>query len=85
MYSTTTSSESHKSRHVAEKQWKVTKEWEEKVGKEDTLFQEKLLEKKKSFTLSSGKADGVHWHRHSNLCLNTLTSKHLTLEGRGRQ
>lgn len=47
MYSTTTSSESHKSIPVAEKQWKVTKEWEEKVGKEDTLFEEKLLEKKK--------------------------------------
>lgn len=29
---------------MAEKQWKVTKEWEEKAGKEDILFKEKLLE-----------------------------------------
>lgn len=40
MYSPSTSSKSHKSIHVAEKQWKMTKEWEEKVGKEDILFKE---------------------------------------------
>lgn len=86
MYRTSTSSEPRKSIRVAEKQWKMTKEWQEKVGKEDTLFKDKLLEKKKKlFLLSSGKADGIHWHRHSNLCLDTTVSKHLTLERRARQ
>lgn len=61
MYRTSTSSESHKSIRVAEKQWKMTKEWEGKVGKENIWFKEKLMEKKKNnFLLSSGKADGIH-------------------------
>lgn len=47
MYRTSTSSEPRKSIRVAEKQWKMTKEWQEKAGKEDTLFKDKLLEKKK--------------------------------------
>lgn len=67
------------------KQGKMTKECEEKLGKDDILFKEKWLKKKKKFLLSSGKADGIHWHRNSNLCLNTTISKHLTLERRAKQ
>lgn len=53
MCSTTASSELQISIHVVERQWKVNKEWEEKLGKEDTLFKEELLEKKKKKILVS--------------------------------
>lgn len=86
MYSTTTSSKSQKSIHMVEKQWKVNKEWEEKLGKEDTLFKEKLLEKTKNpCFFSRRKTDGIHWPRHSKLCLNTIVSKHSALEREARQ
>lgn len=41
------------------KQGKMTKECEEKLGKDDILFKEKWLKKKKKFLLSSEKADGI--------------------------
>lgn len=68
--------------HVVEKQWNMNNEWEEKLGKEDALLKEKLLEKKKNPHFFSRTPNGIHWPGHSKLCLTTVISKHSAL-GRG--
>ena len=57
MHSTRMSSDSQKCIHAVEKRWKVNKEWEGKVGKEDRLFKKKLYEERNPCFFSDNKLE----------------------------
>lgn len=84
MHSTRMSSDLQKCIHAVEKRWKVNKEWEGKVGKEDRLFKKKLYEERNPCFFSRRKAVGKHWFRHSKICPKTMISKNSVMEKRKR-